>query len=514
MKLENVLMKTVFTKTLIATAALALIGTANAASIRNLPVELGTATATSVNGSLEGLLKAGTLTAQTDVSILLKNAVTNVEQDVLVITIVGAKFDTTATPALVAQGAQTGGYDFFDYQGEDTIRFRVKTGGVPVVNLVGDDPATTPAVETYLASDHHFRLTGAKLKVGSVTAGSKVTVSSKVISLNSVIGEYDKASFDLLKVRSQLSVEATTPFKATVSTSAARKIFVANADVNTVGVAPNQVSTETAVFTLTNNSGDLKALPVTATETAKVTHVIAGDFSFLRDADKEAFGGNANGSVNSAEIATILSAAATDDTFAYSLSADNKLTITQTAVGTLDTAVTVSVTPPAATTPSKAASATALNPGKFLASLAASTTDSSFAIAADADVGAWTIDGSVVKVPYLVLQDGRFGTVVTVSNSGSRTGEILLDITDEAGLPIATGFAAGQSTPGSIVNVSGKIKDALIAKGKDLTAVNKFAVTVTTNVPANDVLVYSAYTDSQNGGERAIVNNDSKVQTK
>jgi hypothetical protein len=513
MKLENVLMKTVFTKTLIATAALTLIGTANAASIRNLPVELGTANATSVNGSLEGLLKAGTLTAQTDVAILLKNAVTNVEQDVLVITIAGAKFDTTATPALVAQGLQTGGYDFFDYQGEDTIRFRVKTGGVAAVNVTGDVANTVP-VENYLASDHHFRLTGAMLKVGSVTAGSKVTVASKVISLNSVIGEYDKASFDLLKVRPQLSVEATTPFKATVSTSAARKIFVANGDVNTVGVAPNQVSTETAVFTLTNNSGDLKALPVTATETAKVTHVIAGDFSFLRDADKEAFGGNANGSVSSAEIATILSAAAAGDTFTYSLSADNKLTITQTAVLGLDPAVTVSVTPAAATTPSKAASAVALNPGKFLASLAASTTDSSFNIAADADVGAWSIDGSVVKVPYLVLQDGRFGTVVTVSNSGSRTGEILLDITDEAGLPIATGFAAGQSTPGSIVNVSGKIKDALVAKGKDLKAVNKFAVTVTTNVPAADVLVYSAYTDSQNGGERAIVNNDSKVQTK
>lgn len=178
-------MKTVFTKTLIATAALALIGTANAASIRNLPAELGTATATSVNGSLEGLLKAGSLTAQTDVSILLKNAVTNVEQDVLVITVAGAKFDTTATPSLVAQGAQTGGYDFFDYQGEDTIRFRVKTGGVTATALTAD----------------HFQLQGAKLKVGSVAASSKVTVTSKVISLNAVIGEYDKASFDLIKVR-------------------------------------------------------------------------------------------------------------------------------------------------------------------------------------------------------------------------------------------------------------------------------------------------------------------------
>lgn len=484
-------MKTVFTKTLIATAALALIGTANAASIRNLPAELGTATATSVNGSLEGLLKAGSLTAQTDVAVLLKNSVTNVEQDVLVITVAGAKFDTTATPSLVAQGAQAGGYDFFDYQGEDTIRFRVKTGGVPATALTAD----------------HFQLTGAKLKVGSVAASSKVTVTSKVISLNAVIGEYDKASFDLIKVRPQLSVDATTPFKATVSTSDARKKFVLNSDVSVGGV-------ESAVLTLTNNSSDLKALTVAAGTTAKVTHVVAGDFSFVRDADKEAFGGNANGSVNSAEIATIVAATGADDTFAYTLSADNKLTVVQTAVGTLDGAVTLTVTPPAVTTPAKASSASAINPGKFLATVTASTTDSSFNIAADADVGAWAIDGSVVKVPYLVLQDGRFGTVVTVSNSGSRTGEILLDIVDEAGVSIASALNAGSSVPGSIVNVSGKIKDALVAKGKDLKLVNKFSVTVTTNVPAADVLVYSAYTDSQNGGERAIVNNDSKVQTK
>lgn len=484
-------MKTVFTKTLIATAALALIGTANAAVIRNLDTELAGATAgTSLNGSLEGLVKAATITAQTDVAILLKNSVTNVEQDVLVITIAGAKFDTTATPSLVAQGTQTGGYDFFDYQGEDTIRFRVKTGGVPVI----------------AGTAQHFQLQGAKLKVGSVTSGSKVTVSSKVQALNTVIGDYDKASFDLIKVRPQLSVEATTPFKATVATAKARKEFVANADV-TAGV-------ESAVLTLTNNGSDLKALTVAAATTAKVTHVVAGDFSFVRDADKEAFAGNANGSVSSAEIATIVAAAGTDDTFAYTLSSDNKLTVVQTAVGTLDAAVTLTVTPPAVTTPAKASSASALNPGKFLATVTAATTDGSFNVAADADIGAWTIDGSVVKVPYLVLQDGRFGTVVTVSNSGSRTGEILLDIVDEAGVSIASALNAGSSVPGSIVNVSGKIKDALVAKGKDLKAVNKFAVTVTTNVPANDVLVYSAYTDSQNGGERAIVNNDSKVQTK
>jgi len=483
-------MKTVFKKTLIATAALAFVGAANAASIRTIEAELGTATATSANGSLEGLLDAGSLTANTDVVIRLKNAVTNVEQDVLVITVAGAKFDTTVTnPVLTAQGTQTGGYEFFDYQGEDTMRFRVKTGGVAVV----------------AGAPQHFILENAKLKVGSVTAGSKVTVSSKVVSLNAAIGEYDKATFDLIKVRNQLSAEATTKFDATIATAKSRKEFVQNANVSAGGA-------DAAVVTITNNGSDLKALPVTATETAKVVHVFGGDWSFLRDADKKDFGGDASGSVNSGEIDNLVVATATDDTFTYALSADNKLTVTQTAAGTLDTAVTLTFTPAAKVAPTKAASAVAINKTSFTLTSTASTTDSSFSVAADAAVGGFDVDGSVVKVPYLVQQTGRFGTILQVANSGTRTGEIIVDIVDDAGMPIAT-VSGGDSTPGSIVNVAGVVGTAVAAK-KDVTKLTKYSVTITTNVPANDVLVYSAYTDAQNGGERAIVNNDSKVQTK
>lgn len=489
-------MKTVFKKTLIATAALAFVGTANAAQIRNVSAETITAlsAATYTTGSAEGLAKAASVTLGTGVGqlpVYIKPTVTNVEQDVLIIQVAGAKFDTTATPVLTGAGANAAqGYDFFDYQGEDTIRFRVKSGGVTATALAAD----------------HFVLSGAKLK-SVAGAGGKVTLNSKVVSLNPVIGEYDKGSFDILKVAAQVAVEATTSLSKTVATAKARKQFT------TAGA-------DTFVTELTNNTAYFSALTVDSTKTAKVSYVLSGDWSFVRDADKTTFGGNANGALSSAEIATIVTATPTAvvgaDTFAYSLSADNKLTVTQTVVGAagLDTEVTFTVNPAAVADPTKAASATALNAGAFAADVTATTDDSAFAVGSAVDIGAWKIDGSVVKVPYLVLQDGRFGTVVTVSNSGSRTGEILLDIVDEAGVSIASGLVAGSSTPGSIVNVSGKIRDALVAKGKDLTKVNKFSVTVTTNVPAAEVLVYSAYTDSQNGGERAIVNNDSAVQYK
>ncbi|WP_430456070.1 hypothetical protein [Rheinheimera sp.] len=61
-------MKTVFKKTLIATAALAFVGTANAAQIRNVSAETITAlsAATYTTGSAEGVAKAATVTLGTN----------------------------------------------------------------------------------------------------------------------------------------------------------------------------------------------------------------------------------------------------------------------------------------------------------------------------------------------------------------------------------------------------------------------------------------------------------------
>lgn len=481
-------MKTVFNKTLLASAVLAFAGLANAATIT--PAGFGApaaAPAAAFTASAEGFAFEEMVTVGPGLGNLqlgITTAVTNVEQDVLVVTFSGATIIKTGANA---SAPVLPGYDFFDIQGDNTIRFRVQTGGVPV--------ATTA------------QLSGVNLNVAGTTAGATISVATKVLSLNPVIGEYDAGSRVLFSVKNQISAAVNPVLNAVISTQASRKTFVGGgADALTV--------------TLTDNSGYAFALATDATVNAKATHVLSGDFGFLRDADKTAFGGNANGSLSSAEIATYVAktgvANGTVDTFTFALSADNsKLTVTQTAVQGLDGDITLTITPPAeGKTAAVAATATALQAGSFSLAASLATDDSDFAIASGASAGAWTLDGSVVKVPYLVLQEGRFGTVVTVSNSGNRTGEILLDIVDEAGGPIVSGLNAGSSTPGSIVNVSGKIKDALVAKGKDLTKVNKFSVVITTNVPQNDILVYSAYTDSQNGGERAIVNNDSKVQTK
>ena len=128
--------------------------------------------------------------------------------------------------------------------------------------------------------------------------------------------------------------------------------------------------------------------------------------------------------------------------------------------------------------------------------------------------GSWTLNGSVVRVPYMVLQNGRFSAILNVTNHSAKDGAIFVDVFDEQGEPVETNYPAGISKAGSVTSVVNAVKSALLSNGYTLNDVTKFSVQIVTNVPEDDVIVYAAYADSQNGGERAIVNNDSKVQTK
>lgn len=484
-------MKNTFKKTLVATAVLAFAGVANAATL-TAGGNAATSTATALEASAEGVADVGLIrigTAATDnFDIKLTNQVTNVEQDVLEITFSGATIVTTGANASVPVMT---GYEFFDVPSPSTIRFRVRSGGV-AANTVTD-------------------LTGVRLV--PVAGATRVTMSTRVLSLNPVIGEYDRSSGRILDILPQLEVAVDNRFDAVISTENNRKFF--NASLST-GVG-STATADVVTLSLTNNSGYEFSLPVTDAVNAVVTHTLRGDFSYLRDADKAAFSGNANGSLSSAEIAAKVVPVATDDTFTFALSSDNStLTVTQTAVGSLDSTVQLTFNTFAAPTSTAAvlAAASGINASNFTATIAAKTDDADFSVANNVDVGAWRLDGSVVRVPYMVIQTGRFSSIMNVTNHGVKSGEILIDVFGENGEVIASGVNAGTSEPGSIVSVANAARNALIAAGKDLSQLVKFSVQITTNVPEDDIIVYAAYADSQNGGERAIVNNDSKVQTK
>lgn len=129
------------------------------------------------------------------------------------------------------------------------------------------------------------------------------------------------------------------------------------------------------------------------------------------------------------------------------------------------------------------------------------------------DAGLWKLNGSQVRVPYMVVGGSRFGAIANVTNHSGRDGDITLDIFAEDGSTIASNYAAGTSKAGSVTSLAGALNAALAAKGISTASPVKFSFQITTNVPENDVIVYAAYTDNTTS-ERAIVNNDSKVQIK
>lgn len=214
---------------------------------------------------------------------------------------------------------------------------------------------------------------------------------------------------------------------------------------------------------------------------------------------------NGDGSISTAERAAALTIAPAPATGPAIASNQQSLQFT----GSAATAYTVTLTVPS--TSGKAVTPIKANTFGLTSKVVYGTSGES---TYTGSAGEWKLNGSQVRVPYLVLQDGRFSSIINVTNHGSKEGAISVDVFDEAGAKIASNYPAGTSKPGSVVSVAGPVRAALVAAGKDLTQTTKFSVQIVTNVPENDVIVYAAYADSQNGGERAIVNNDSKVQTK
>ena len=513
-----------FKKSLLATAVLAFAGSASAATV-GLVYETGgtagpvttvvtpNATGSAFIASLEGLnakttkelplvaaAAAAVGTGAADYAALQVSFTTGTiipVNDVVSVTFTGATPKANGTPSLGAS------FDLIDIVGS-VVRFRVNT---------------QVAASTALA------LTGVKLEYTTLAADATVSVDYKVISQNSAIGDYDKVSRTVFTAKSQFAATADTVFDATLLTSESRKKFAGTAPAT--DVAKITATDKAALDNVTAAANDAYIFPVAAgAANDTVVYELKGDFAFLRDLDKTDFGGDANSTLISTEIDNSIAHAFTTagggaDTVAYSLNtANNVLTVTQTIVGTLDTGLELTVTPPAATgtvTADRTAKATALTNSSYTAGVKwVTAAPKTYAITSgDLNLGKFVYDGSVVRVPFMTVQEGKWSGVVRVSNGSAQTGTIKLDIYDVNGTAIKTGYtAASSSTPNSSVNVYNDILAALKSATVDTVGkLNQISVVVTTEVPENSVQVYSAFTNETTGA-RFIVNNDGKVQTK
>jgi hypothetical protein len=117
-----------------------------------------------------------------------------------------------------------------------------------------------------------------------------------------------------------------------------------------------------------------------------------------------------------------------------------------------------------------------------------------------ADSGEWDLNGATVNIPYMPYS-ATASQIIYVTNASSLAGDITATAFDDKGNSYNLG-KIGTAAGKSIQKVTSQVNQALGAKG--FTG-GKVSLTITVNVPADDVTVYASYNA---GSVRGFVNTD------
>ena len=134
--------------------------------------------------------------------------------------------------------------------------------------------------------------------------------------------------------------------------------------------------------------------------------------------------------------------------------------------------------------------------------------DSATGLVCDLDSGEWTLNGSVLTVPYMPFGDNT-QVILRHTNTGDQNGNISIRYMVEAARDgsraadlawVAIPGVLTTPTEGGVLNIADEVMDAIkahagITKGK-------VAIEITTEAPEGDITVYAAYkvtTDSDRG---------------
>ncbi len=459
-----------FKKSLIAASVAVAATTAYASNI----------TTTQQTFALEGTVAAGTVEIGNQITATLNVTKKYIANDVIEVFVTGAPVDADTVATATLGSGQT---SFIDFDAADNkLRFRVETD----INGTVSSPVA-------------LSLSGVDLETSSLAAGDKIAVSTRTQSLNQTIGQYDSASLasgtSLAEVKSQWSVKVDNKLDGTIDVEKSRKLFVD--DSATSGT--DESLADVITVSITDIGADFGTLAE-----SKAVHVLKGaDFSFLADADLSANGGNDDGELSSAELASMVTATTetavgADDSYTYSLNSDfTELTVTQTAdaAGDLDKVVSVEINAPGSS------SSSSLSEQSFTADVNVFVGTDSKAGVSDADAGKWDLNGASAYVPYMPYGTG-VSQILYVSNQGNQSGAIEVSAFDENGNTYGP-YTLGTAAPKSITKITGDLEDALANDG---FVKGKLAFTVTVTAPKASIEVYSGYNA---GNDRGLVINSS-----
>ncbi len=465
-------MKTIFKKSLVAAALAAAAFNASAVVVTAAPAVV----------SLEGAVNQASIAVP---AITATAGAQYTVGDTITFTFTGAELDTALiTPTLTATlgGGDTATLGFVGATTSSvTFRITAQTDGA------ADGVSYTGAT---------FATAGLVFKTATVVDAKgdiKVKHSASNVTGSIAIDNLGTQEATVATVVEQFASTVTTKLDGVIDVGQSRQKFV-GATTDVLVVTP--VETAAAIHDATYVS---------------TTHVIKGDFSFA-DANK-------NGTVTTAELnaAVAVATAGAGDTIAQPTlnAALNELTVVVTEAGAANTPTATTFT---LTEPGVATTKPVLVPGSFTASTTirynpATGAAANKATETNAAAGAWTLNGATVQVPYLVfgtVGGKAYNTIVQLNNSSTVAGDVFVDVFKEDGTQVLSNKKVGTAAAQSTTNLGGAIKTELEALG---ASNSKVSVKVVANVPEDKAVVYSAFVDTVTG-ERIIINNDSKVQTK
>jgi hypothetical protein len=155
------------------------------------------------------------------------------------------------------------------------------------------------------------------------------------------------------------------------------------------------------------------------------------------------------------------------------------------------------------------AAVTSLTPNDFLATLTTSdgATGSAVIVPTDTKVGEWSLNGSVVTIPYMPFGPNT-KVILRHTSTSNQVGDItvryiLEDMDPSDGDNWVSVGAVETDVANGVLNITSQVMDAIVADAG--VEKGKVAIEITTNVPAEDVTVYAAYNVKNSADDRGFV---------
>ena len=419
------------------------------------------------------------------------------DESTITVDIQGAKVDLTKTVA-----------PFLEYGVDGNNNGTIEAGElvvVPVLDITEDRVRFTIPLNADIPALSVISIKDVFLSAAGLSGTTVVDIKSKATNTASL--DYDVTDWTpVLELKPQYSAAITRDLDAIIDVTAQRQSFLANTKIGEL----DNLDEDTYQVTVTQEvtAGVGAELGATSAELA-ITSKKTGGFSWM-DTDGD-------GTIAAGEIAAAATISGANDTFsAGTLDVTNTtLTYTITADGSpTPGAQTLDLTYDVVFSAASLKAAGLGNPlspyidaQMFESTFSAFSTapvvkemkacDSATGLVCDLDSGEWTLNGSVLTVPYMPFGNNT-QIILRHTNTGEQDGNISIRYmveeqsnraADEAWVSIPGVLAT--PSKGGVLNIADEVLDAIKAHAG--VTKGKVAIEITTEAPEGDVTVYAAY---------------------